>query len=68
MYLAFCICLGVFDDVLKLQSQIKLHEIWYSCWFRGVVCISELWWQSLLPHALWMIEIIAKRWCTVGDR
>ena len=24
-YLAFCICLGVFDDVLKLQSSLQQH-------------------------------------------
>ena len=25
MYLAVCICLGVFDDVLKLQSSLQQH-------------------------------------------
>ena len=25
MYLAICICLGVFDDVLKLQSSLQQH-------------------------------------------
>ena len=25
MYLAVCICLGVFDDVLKLQSGLQQH-------------------------------------------
>lgn len=29
-------------------TKCNLHNFWYSCCFRGMMCIFELWWQSLL--------------------